>query len=202
LDRKLTTDLVISVYNEEITWLLKRNFSNENIFAYNKFERFDYNFAEKLPNVGRESHTYIWHIIKNYDDIKSDYTMFLQGDPYPHLNTDEDKIEWKIFHNELVFKNLYYPLGELVACDSLGKPFSKWECEVFSLWNALFDSEIPTQFIANFGAQQVVHKSLILNRSKKFWELALNLHYVFDNAPWAFEILWFYIFDPIFVSKI
>ena len=31
-----------------------------------------------LPNVGRESHTYLTHIVTQYDDL-SDYTIFFQG---------------------------------------------------------------------------------------------------------------------------
>jgi hypothetical protein len=202
LDRKLKIDVIVSVYDEEITWLQKRNYTNEQIFAYKKFERFDYDFIASLENIGRESHTYIWHILNNYEKLSSDYSMFLQGDPYPHLNCNPDSIEWLIFKNKFQYKHLYYPLGELATCNSLGRPFSKWNCELYTIWDRLFSEDMPNKFIANFGAQQVVHKSLILNRSKCFWEQALSLHYEKDNAPWAFEILWFYIFDPRFVSKI
>jgi len=32
----------------------------------------------KLPNIGRESHTYLYHIIENYDNL-ANVTVFLQG---------------------------------------------------------------------------------------------------------------------------
>ena len=34
---------------------------------------------EKLPNVGRESHSYLYHIINNYETLP-EYTVFLQGE--------------------------------------------------------------------------------------------------------------------------
>ena len=61
----MNKDLVVAIYQEEITWLKQRNFSNERVFAYKKFERFDYDYVELLPNVGRESNTYIHHILKH-----------------------------------------------------------------------------------------------------------------------------------------
>ena len=197
----MNKDLVISIYNEEITWLKKRKFNNERVFAYKKFERFDYDFIELLPNVGRESHTYIHHILKQYNSEKSDYTIFLQGDPYPHLFGGPDSIPYMIFDNSYKLTHAYYPLGELVICNEFGHPLSKWQCELYSLWDSLFEADIPNQFIANYGAQHAVHKSILQSRSKKFWEKALELHFEFEHTPWAYEILWHYIFDPRFKSR-
>ena len=35
----------------------------------------------KLPNVGREGHTYLHHIVNEYNNL-ADRTLFLQGNPY------------------------------------------------------------------------------------------------------------------------
>jgi len=40
--------------------------------------------VKTLPNVGREGHTYLTHIVDNYNDL-ADITFFTQGDPRPHL---------------------------------------------------------------------------------------------------------------------
>ena len=37
-----------------------------------------------LPNVGRESHTIVSHIVSRYDSL-ADWTVFMQGDPFDHL---------------------------------------------------------------------------------------------------------------------
>lgn len=42
-----------------------------------------------IPNVGRESHTYLHHITNNYDNLAG-VTLFTQGDPKPHLSDQFD----------------------------------------------------------------------------------------------------------------
>jgi hypothetical protein len=70
--------IVVSRYNEDITWLLP---FKEITIIYNKGD--NHNLLNKfttiqLENVGRESHTYLYHIIKNYDNL-ADKTIFFQG---------------------------------------------------------------------------------------------------------------------------
>ena len=148
----------------------------------------------KLPDIH--------HILKHYDSEKSDYTIFLQGDPFPHLYAEKDSVANMIFDNSYELTHLYYPLGEIIVCDQLGRPLSKWKCELYSLWDRLFEQDMPYQFIANYGAQHDVHKSILQSRSKRFWERAQELHFEFNHTPWAYEILWYYIFDPRFKSRL
>ena len=50
---------------------------------YNKGEPLEENCIN-LHNIGREGHTFIHHIVSNYENL-ADYTMFLQGNPFnPH----------------------------------------------------------------------------------------------------------------------
>jgi hypothetical protein len=77
----MSVELVIARYNEDILWLNK--VKNMKITIYNKGkDNIDYKFI-KLPNIGRESHTYLTHIINNYDNLL-DTTIFCQGDPFFH----------------------------------------------------------------------------------------------------------------------
>jgi hypothetical protein len=77
-------ELVISRYNEDLEWLKNEPFNDIPIIIYNKGINNDYinlpNIIkiEKLPNVGREIHTYLYHIIRNYDNL-ADMTIFLPG---------------------------------------------------------------------------------------------------------------------------
>lgn len=195
-------DVVVSVYKENIYWLKHRNYYNERIYAYKKFERFDYDYIELLPNIGRESHTFIHHFLKHYNFLNSDYLMLLQGNPYPHLTRGKDVPSYLIFKNEIKPEHNYYHLGDIALCNSFGRPFSGWDCELYRIWDALFGSQMPVQFIATYGAQQIVHKDLITMRSRKFWEKAYELHYEYDYTAWAFELLWYYIFNPNYKSLI
>lgn len=81
-------DLVIARYNENLDWLNEYSDKKFNrIFVYNKGKtdvvcpikpvKGEVTY-EKLENVGRCDHTYIYHIMKNYDDL-GDVTFFIKG---------------------------------------------------------------------------------------------------------------------------
>ena len=72
--------LVIARYNEKIDWI-----KSPNHVIYNKGNQLNdpTKIVIEMPNVGREGHTYLTHIVKNYNNL-NDYTVFLQGDPFPH----------------------------------------------------------------------------------------------------------------------
>jgi len=79
--------LVISRYNEDLEWLKSELFSNiHNIIIYNKginnnFYGFDKYKVINLPNVGRDAHTYFYHISKKYKTylLLDSITIFLPG---------------------------------------------------------------------------------------------------------------------------
>ncbi len=77
-------EMIISRYNEDLEWLKDDPFLNYNYIVYNKGINTDFYKSSKLTqiipldNVGREVHTYLYHIINNYDRLK-DITIFLPG---------------------------------------------------------------------------------------------------------------------------
>ncbi len=81
-------DLVIARYNEDINWV--HNVPSEyNIIVYSKGERIKnisilnrIQYIE-IPNIGRESDSYLYHIINNMKKNHS-FTIFTQGDPFEH----------------------------------------------------------------------------------------------------------------------
>jgi hypothetical protein len=80
----MKTEIVVSRYNENLDWLKKIKKSKDlKITVYNKGkDDIDVPFIP-LKNIGRESHTYLYHIINNYDNL-ADQTIFCQGDPIFH----------------------------------------------------------------------------------------------------------------------
>ena len=71
--------LIISRYQENISWL--KAHKNFKIIIYNKGSKIkNKNFENiiNLDNVGRESHTWIYHIVNNYNNL-DDVNIFLQG---------------------------------------------------------------------------------------------------------------------------
>ncbi|WP_164156149.1 DUF3431 domain-containing protein [Sandarakinorhabdus rubra] len=82
----MQVDLVVARYNEDLAWLGRLGPSLR-IFIYNKGPqlcpqqlaggRLDLT-VEALPNVGRESHSYLHHIVSRRDTL-GDVTIFVQG---------------------------------------------------------------------------------------------------------------------------
>ena len=78
-------EIVVARYNEDLKWLNKyASTNNIYITIYNKGIN-DITFKEtnnikiiSLHNVGRESHTYLYHIINNWDTL-AQRTIFFQG---------------------------------------------------------------------------------------------------------------------------
>lgn len=79
--------IVIARYNENISWAANR-YRNRCII-YDKGNNLscssDYSliYRPNRPIYGRESETYLYHIITNYDNL-DDYTIFTQADPFKH----------------------------------------------------------------------------------------------------------------------
>ena len=78
-------EIVIARYNENIKWLKDYPFNEFKIKCYNKGPEPPTNECItpncniiNLPNVGRESHTYLYHIINNYDNL-APVTIFIPG---------------------------------------------------------------------------------------------------------------------------
>jgi hypothetical protein len=76
-------ELVISRYNESLNWVNNEPFNKYPIICYNKGSNTDFIIKSKnkivnLPNIGRCDHTYLYHIINNYDNL-ANVTLFLTG---------------------------------------------------------------------------------------------------------------------------
>ena len=100
-----THDVVVARYNEDIRWT---RFIPANIIIYNKnIKKIQINKenikVENLPNVGREGHTYLHHIITNYNNL-AEFTTFIQGAPLPHGND---------IYNLLCMKKYYTPVQSI-----------------------------------------------------------------------------------------
>ena len=82
-EKLLDYEFVIAHYNENLDWLAP---IANHTHVYHKGNDLQppplpllFNAWERLSNVGRESHTYLYHIINNYDTLP-EVTVFLQGD--------------------------------------------------------------------------------------------------------------------------
>lgn len=76
-------EIVVARYNEDLQWITEYPFNQFNYTIYNKGVNDEYkkpkNYREfKIPNVGRCDHTYLYHIVNNYNKL-ANITIFLPG---------------------------------------------------------------------------------------------------------------------------
>ena len=83
-------EIVVSRYNEDLEWLKDEPFNKYPVIIYNKGINDTFykppllKYISYLNNIGRTSHTILYHIITHYDNL-SDVTIFLHG------STNEDR---------------------------------------------------------------------------------------------------------------
>ena len=84
----LDYEVVVAHYDEDLDWLASQA---HHCHIYHKGDemkpRFQYQQWEKLPNVGREGHTFLHHIITNYNSL-ANVTVFVQGSLKEHSGSD------------------------------------------------------------------------------------------------------------------
>jgi hypothetical protein len=81
--------VVVARHGENLDWLECRP-DGVGVVVYNKRRLPNQGYwhegtrVVELLNLGRESQTYLHHIVQNYDRL-ADVTLFTQGDPYAHV---------------------------------------------------------------------------------------------------------------------
>jgi hypothetical protein len=83
-----TVDVVLARYDEDLSWLAEETILSQpgmRTLVYGKSENAkapsslpDHTKLIVLPNVGRESHSYLHHVVEHYDDL-ADWTVFSQA---------------------------------------------------------------------------------------------------------------------------
>jgi hypothetical protein len=204
--------IIVARYNEDIFWF---RHEMDNCIIYNKGEKLNCKNEILLPNVGRESHTYLYHIINNYDNL-AEINIFTQGKISDHRNFKEDHI------NHLM--DLRYEAwreGKSKPGDYLHEPGFPQTC-IDPDWNYsngnyfLKDNYLDNQpclFINWFkgyvlpvypnpikwygNAIFAVKKEFILKRPKSYYEMLIKQvnHHINPTEGHFFERSWYYIFS-------
>ena len=180
----MSVGVVVARYAEDVYWLKDIN-AKFKIYIYNKGENIALPYIS-LPNVGREAHTYLYHIVNHYDCL-DDHTIFIQANPFSHGATLR-------FFGDLDFKKSFIPFifPAHLTCDENGYPH--WDYDLVSFCKKYeIPYEIPFVFIQ--GAQFCVQKELILRRDKSFYQRLLgSLSDIKSDEAYALERVWQYIF--------
>ena len=170
-------ELVVARYNEDLKWVEQyQNLAT----VYNKGE--DIEGAISLENIGREAHTYLYHIVNNYNNL-ADYTCFLQGDPlYPHSPKFHSYIDYILNSNEVI-PEFNWISQRIVEGDFEYKkePYHAIFPNIKYAYEKVFGKEPEIkQFIFGAGAQFCVSRDRIRERPVEFYKNILDM---FEHNP-------------------
>lgn len=206
-------ELVVAHYTENLNWL--RNLPAEvHKTVYTKSpEPVTEPQTLPLPNIGREAHTYLHHLVRRYDSL-AEWTVFCQGKPFDHAYDFKKTI--RAFDPELLtctginagtIQNQQFRwLGHLIDTDDnqgrrLFAPWSKNEdgrsLDLRGFHRALFGTDGPDLYTFVLGAQFAVHRTVAKSRPRSFYEHALNVSVSFPDAAHCFERSWDRVFGVV-----
>ncbi len=202
--------LIISRYNEDIEWL--KRYKNFRIIIYNKGDKLkEYKNFEiiNLKNLGRESHTWLYHIVKNYNKL-DEVNIFLQG--------RIDDLDCMVYPDPELYLNYIDKFGFSVSRYGLLGPFhwkwnigiendvrykDKWIKNEISKSNIGFRNfakkmfpNIPLFVATSYGGCFAVKKETILQHNISFYQELLDVLAKHKNPIEGhyMERLWCYIF--------
>lgn len=221
----MKNQLVISRYNEDIQWIQNIDTTLFDIIVYNKGSPIHHIDIESrckiihLENIGRESHTYLYHIIQNYHHLP-EYILFCQGSPFDHVRDTFLEELYQVVQSNLTFhsfskdhlyigydpgKNKFYERGMLH--NSLWENHHDIESPTFQMIHTLYPNrknnlaELKIHFEP--GANFAVCRKLIVHYPIDFYRKCIQtLHNSSNpvNPPegHAFERLWRFIFTSCY----
>lgn len=175
--------IIIARYQEDVSWA--RLLTGYNLYIYNKFHK----EGLQLPNVGREAHTYIHHILTHYDNLET-INVFLQGDPFYHGADFLEKLE------RINEKTQFMSLGDgTVTWNTYeNDAIHLFDLSIPKTFEWLFGKKCPPVFTYRSGALLVIHKDRIRKHPKEFYEKIMSYLETEYKAPWNMELMWNFVF--------
>ena len=152
---------VVAQYNESVDWCA--TLPKVTIYSKGVLEG-----DNKLPNVGREGHTFYTHIVANYDRL-DEYTAFVQANPFDHSpNILQDIANTP--RSEFMFLTQHIRASNIDTCPHHANiPMRDVYKQIF------LDNPPNFTFMFGPGGQFIVSKRRILKRPKDFYERVVRL---------------------------
>ena len=201
--------IVVARYNESIDWL---NDITDHCIIYNKGVPLNLTNEITLENVGRESHTYLYYIINNYENLP-DIVVFTQGNISDHRPPGKSEYLLKL-KTEAQEYGKSKPYG---VYSSYGNQSTCWDPEfnkkgdefmmsdnyknkhlTFIEWYIKHVSPFyPNPINLYCSGLFAVKKELILLNTKEYYQSLLEEcnHHVNPIEGHFFERSWYYIFS-------
>jgi len=193
-------ELVVAHYTENLNWLRNLPAGVQKTVYTKSPEPLTEPHTVPLPNIGREAHTYLHHLVSRYDSL-AEWTIFCQGKPFDHAYDFKKTLrEFRLEPQEFRW------LGHLIDTDDnqgrrLFVPWSKNEdgrsLDLPGFHRALFGTDGPDLYTFVLGAQFAVHRTVVQSRPRSFYEHALNVSISFPDAAHCFERSWDRVFGVV-----
>lgn len=190
--------VVIALYRESHRWI-RRIPDHYDVVVYSKCNHFPRSLKNAksiaLPNIGRESHTYLHHICQNYHQLH-DRTVFLQGWPFDHSHNILEILS-KGFEEEYVtigdvqFKHDFLRMKLNHVMHHVNKGHFLMLKQISELvplvWNEFYKTSFPNIFHMNIGHQFAITSDLIRAFPLSTYQRILEMHKHCDQMPYVCE---------------
>jgi hypothetical protein len=219
-----SVDLVVARYKENLEWLNNYKDSRfQNVFIYNKSDspvedcvnEYANCVIKTLPNVGVCDHTYLYHIIENYDSL-ADVTVFAPGsaDLEYKANVFKTTIDKTMTTKDSVLnvykfdidadKAMYnFRMINYIPSSSHNRDRNDFKNvpaspTPFGVWYRKHFPEVHTPYSSFLGIF-AVSKEHVHQRPKSFYKEMINQvnTNTFHEASHFIERAWFSIFWPV-----
>ena len=185
---KKTLQIVVARYKENPEWLKPLS---QHCIIYNKGPDNVVGFDNvvKLTNFGRESDTYLKHILDHYPNF-CDYTMFTQGQVRDHvrsvpaliksleqlINGEKDQLPGYVGLNEVRVRQGWGVINNWHDRSHPGLPLK-------AVWDLLYDTMPKDESLeVNYCAIFMVSKEHLLFHSKKFYQIMADYQATHEPA--------------------
>ena len=169
--------LVVAHYKEDLAWLDALLATGHTADIYEKGEG---TRGPQLPNVGRESGTWLHHIVTHYDNFP-DYTCFMQGGGIDHAP--------KLLE-DLQNPRDYADLGSWIyTSDAIGNPWRQ-DCPVCQFYEEFVGRPFPGVIDFCVGGQFMASRRALRSRPASWWLRLQERHDKHEFGPWTLERLW------------
>lgn len=216
-----TVEVCVARYNETTDWLSQAQFCDFSKVIYNKGpSKVSVKTPENcvivdLPNVGREGHTFLHHIVTNYDNL-ADITIFLPGscmddgkvhktnELLKNMQATQDTVISGAWYADVRKKFLNFSIDNWKGTNDANKTLtSNASCEVaevrpFGVWYKKYFGDLRIE-VVSFTSIFAVSSVHILSKSRLYYQ---NLMCCLDKHPnpeegHYIERAWVAIFAPL-----
>ena len=152
--------------------------------------------SKSVPNIGFETHTYLTHILRLLSKDEDDgdmqdpnHVFFVQGDPFDHILSEQQRHNFYVYARELPFRQLtrnYASLSDLYMVEGPSRIYCR-------LFQSLFGAEEECPGSIGYYALSSFFASIesIRSRPIEFYRHAVNiLENTTDDYSWKHGFEW------------